>query len=492
MIDQKPTRSFPRSSSTGETDNLKAVSTSLLKMCTCCRESGGQVGRASAGKPTLQPDTSQGSFRHNLATPYQFVICDLRETHLRDGMRSLLLLIVIAAGLHATGAVLAEEIRDDQAHMDARSRHSLITSNPCSSSGKPPYPKPSGDADEYIVTNCNETNIQAALLQMNFNKRGSLYLYCRHHATIFTDETWQLAGGGKYRIVADGRIILNGGGLRQILSIGGAASVELYGIRFWQGMVKDRYGGGAVLSGWKSSLTVVDCVFRGNRAISEKIFGGGAAIRVLGGSVVIWYSLFEDNRASSGGAVQVTSGNVQIYNSAFRGNFAVGGTVSNILAASGGAVRSDRVSKSGPLPVVICGCDFEANSIVGKVNAGDAGGVIEIFGFAGQLPSNNQSASLIQTNFFRNGGSGQVSNVVFVHGAGKANFVDVGFFGNQATSETLGIGKKLGYLVTFTDVVFKYNSVRALTLNDAQCAMSNVTDNGEKIACDALLGVPCT
>lgn len=396
--------------------------------------------------------------------------------------------LIVGAVLYATRTVPSDELEDDHAYIDILSRQAT-TSDPCTLPRKPPYPRPSGGPHEYVVRTCFEGEIQQAIAEMNKNLRGTLFLYCERPTTLFLRRSLHLNRLGSYRIIGNGKIILNGRGTRPILSVGGDGRLELHRISFRDGRVTTTVGGGAVASFWRTKLIVVDCVFRGHRSTSTQAFGGGAAIRGLGGDVRIWSSIFTDNQASTGGAVHVTSGNLDVYNSEFRNNFVFGGLDDrSIKTGHGGAVRVDRVKKRGALPVVICGCDFENNGIITTGSTVDLGGALEVYTTSDHLPSSGDKAVLLQTSFIRNGRTGDATNIVMLHGAGKTRLVDVRFVGNYVSRQTLRIGSGPSYTATLNRVTFAYNrdDGRFFTLNLAQCRMNNVFKDGKRVYCNSI------
>ncbi len=97
--------------------------------------------------------------------------------------------------------------------------------------------------------------------------------------------------------------------------------------------------GGAILC-QGASPTLVDCVFRGNRAYA------GGAIALEESATQLIRCRFEENTASHGGAVMVFAGTVSLSDCAFIANTGTSGGALSCLAA----------------PLAITSCHFDANS----------------------------------------------------------------------------------------------------------------------------------
>jgi len=161
------------------------------------------------------------------------------------------------------------------------------------------------------------------------------------------------------------------------------------------------YPAGAAIHLSRSNVRVIDSDFRNNaltvpnsrrgmQSISER--AGGGAIRIRGGSLLIWDSSFTDNRALTGGAVHVTNSRLEIYGSLFRRNRARGGIDGPFSGSlnwnsEGGAVRIDR----SPAPVIVRNCNFLANQAQSFIDVPVPQSVVNFNN--GRFPGVNQSAS---------------------------------------------------------------------------------------------------
>jgi hypothetical protein len=85
-------------------------------------------------------------------------------------------------------------------------------------------------------------------------------------------------------------------------------------------------GEGGALFMRDGNLSVIDCIFEGNRAAPLGPDVGGGAIRLLGSKhgVVIVDSTFRDNHASNGGAVGCLFAELDVYDSVFENDSATG------------------------------------------------------------------------------------------------------------------------------------------------------------------------
>lgn len=403
-------------------------------------------------------------------------------------MKSLTATLVVLTLFCATVAKFAANSEVDQVSLDPSSHQGTQL---CTNTGKPGFPRPRQGQHNYVITNCVEGPIQAAIAEMNKNLRGTIFLQCSRPVTIVLRRSLRLARLGNYRIFGTGRrVTLSGGGRRPILWVGGGGRIEIQRVTFQQGRVADNVGGAAILSSWTTNMVIADCIFRRNRAFSSRAFGGGAAIRGLGGDVRIWNCIFADNRASTGGAVHVTSGNLRIFNSKFFDNFATGGRDDRgIVAGAGGGLRVDRALKSRPLPILICGCLFQRNDIQRPRNRnGDDGSAVEVYNDITHLPASMETVAVIKTTFLENGRRGGAGNVLMIHGAGKSRLTDVRLSRNRVIRQTLRIGSPSRWLTSLTRVSFERNGDggRFLTINRARCSMNNVRKDGVRVSCNSL------
>ncbi|MBN1771239.1 MAG: hypothetical protein JXB32_08270 [Deltaproteobacteria bacterium] len=171
-----------------------------------------------------------------------------------------------------------------------------------------------------------------------------------------------------------GRITLDGGGTTRLLHTDARVALAVRGLAFVHGNAAgddEVASGGAIRTGWLSTLAVFDCSFSDNAAADDGIEGGGAIYQSNGGALTVVRSTFERNRAISGGAIDNLLAPLTVVDSTF---------VDNASTAGGGAIYTDGGSEHhddalGGV-ISICGCRFERNESLGT------GGAVYLWAYA--------------------------------------------------------------------------------------------------------------
>ena len=164
-----------------------------------------------------------------------------------------------------------------------------------------------------------------------------------------------------------GRITLSGDGATRILYLDSAYDLETPRLtvqrltfedgRSVEGGDDTAVGGGAIYRDG-GSLTVNDCVFKGNRAPTPgQDIAGGAIYGFGGGETVIAGSTFEDNTASNGGAVGSLNSHLTVINSVFYQNSAEGTEGNPGNGGCGGAIYMDGTDEE----TYMCGVTIAEN-----------------------------------------------------------------------------------------------------------------------------------
>ncbi|GAA2448503.1 beta strand repeat-containing protein [Agromyces soli] len=183
---------------------------------------------------------------------------------------------------------------------------------------------------------------------------------------------------------SSGEAAIIGNGSTQLLSVdpevGGGVSVTLERLTFRGGRDAE-FGGGAIIAGSGEAaaldeLVIRDAVFRDNRSAAGSLAPGGA-VQVMGGSLTIEDSLFEQNTAgtAAGGAVYYEAfdspadQSFTITGSAFRDNTVV---AAGQLVNGGGAVAYDAKGAA----VEISGSTFSGNRVTTSDNSPTLGGAV--------------------------------------------------------------------------------------------------------------------
>ncbi|WP_205371012.1 choice-of-anchor Q domain-containing protein [Thermoleptolyngbya sp. PKUAC-SCTB121] len=174
-------------------------------------------------------------------------------------------------------------------------------------------------------------------------------------------------------------ITLSGNRSSRILQVGDNAKVTLRELTLRHGRVtgntEQSGGGGAILTGNSSELTVIRCRFQENAAgfggaiytgfrgrtlvqgstfiandgtLAQNERGGGAIGTKSGGVLTVRNSRFLRNRGINGGAINSLLGELTVENSIFRGNDSTPGASQRGVSGYGGAIYTDGANASGP------------------------------------------------------------------------------------------------------------------------------------------------
>ncbi|MBD0342010.1 MAG: hypothetical protein ICV61_14365, partial [Microcoleus sp. Co-bin12] len=191
--------------------------------------------------------------------------------------------------------------------------------------------------------------------------------------------------------------------------------------------------GGGIFTGFRSTTTVINCLFNGNdgsRAISTER-GGGAIATKSGGFLTIRNSEFSDNKGRLGGAVNSLLSSLRIENSKFIRNVAAGGVAGAVYV--GGANASGPNATPGPVGgnIIIRKSLFEGNT------AAEAGGAAYLFGYPSDRMLLEDSIFINNKAVDQGGAGGGVRQ-------GNADLTVINcFFGNN-TAQSHGGGLWLG------------------------------------------------
>ncbi|GAB4459889.1 MAG: hypothetical protein OHK0037_06110 [Elainellaceae cyanobacterium] len=174
-------------------------------------------------------------------------------------------------------------------------------------------------------------------------------------------------------------LALSGSRASRILQTSGSTQVTLRGLVFKHGRAagntEESGGGGAILTGSSSELTVIQCRFQENAAgfggaiytgfrgrtvvlgstfigndgtLANAERGGGAIATKSGGVLTVRNSRFLNNRGINGGAINSLLGQLTVENSVFRGNDSTPGASGQGTSGYGGAIYTDGANASGP------------------------------------------------------------------------------------------------------------------------------------------------
>jgi len=221
--------------------------------------------------------------------------------------------------------------------------------------------------------------------------------------------------------------------------------VNISGLTFKHG--KSDKGGAIINNGY---LTITDCKFTGNKAIS----GDGGAIYNSHGTGKVNYSTFTYNSAPNSAAILNSWGSLNLYKCTFKYNKATlgyGGAVQNYYGSLT-ATNSNFEANSGPQAGAILNDHGTAFNIIqskftgNKALTGYGGAIYNYYG-----PLNIQLSSFTGNRAYKRGGA-------VINGNSILNIYKCSFIGNKVT---LGYGGAISNsrgILKVSKSTFKYNS----------------------------------
>jgi hypothetical protein len=166
--------------------------------------------------------------------------------------------------------------------------------------------------------------------------------------------------------------------------------------------------GGAIYTGFRSSNTFSNTIFKNNDgSLDYSEHGGGAIATKSAGNLTVIDSIFTGNKGSNGGAINSLLGNLTVEGSTFRNNDSTTGGSNGRTQGFGGAIYTDGANASGtgygPGPIGgkirINNSRFEGNLAAGQ------GGALFLFAYNPDRIS-FENSTLINNRVKKNG-SGQ-------------------------------------------------------------------------------------
>jgi len=242
---------------------------------------------------------------------------------------------------------------------------------PATSCAVPGFPAPLGQSvvvGDGSAGSCTQEALRDALEQ-----GGDITFDCGP-GDVTIDVTSELGVPADTILDGAGRVTLDGGGTTRLLHTAARVAFAVMGLTFVNGnaaTAAEVQSGGAIRTGWLSTLNVFDCVFLDNVAASDGIEGGGAIYQSNGGALVVVRSTFERNQAISGGAIDNLLAPLTVVDSTFLENVSSGG--GGAIYTDGGSAHHD--DGVGGL-ISLCGCHFEANESLGT------GGAVYLWAYA--------------------------------------------------------------------------------------------------------------
>ncbi len=194
---------------------------------------------------------------------------------------------------------------------------------------------------------CTEAALRAAVEQggtITFNCGSAPHTITLSDEIRITSDT-VIDGGGTAQ---GGLMTLSGGGTSRIFSTDQEIGITLRNLTLTDGKSpgNGEYAGGALFTGWRTTLEIDNCIFENNDGTAGNLERGGGAITTDSeGSVTIRNSLFRNNRGANGGAINSLLSGFTLENTIFINNDSTSGADSAGKGA-GGAVYIDGASKN--------------------------------------------------------------------------------------------------------------------------------------------------
>ncbi|HRG48457.1 MAG TPA: hypothetical protein PLX69_21655 [Leptospiraceae bacterium] len=232
------------------------------------------------------------------------------------------------------------------------------SSSACPAKGSLSNPSPvSGATVTLSGANCTNTALQSAV-----TSGGNITLNCNSPIPITSEITVpsnvSVFITGTNGSGTGGKVVLDGGGASRIFFGNSSSTIIVKNLQFQNGKSKatvgtgstaaDKNAGGAILSGYKGTLTVIDSIFLNNAGgtvgtTSEE--GGGAIYSKSFGKLTIVNSYFQGNTGGLGGAINNLLSKLTIIDSTFKANSALVDTTSG--SGYGGAIYTDGAGLGG-------------------------------------------------------------------------------------------------------------------------------------------------
>ncbi len=193
---------------------------------------------------------------------------------------------------------------------------------------------------------CTEAALRDAVSKLNADG-GSLSFNCggADHTIALNNQLAIDKRGITFTIDGGARITLDGQNKTRVLFFGHDQTVTVKDIRIVNGRAASDSGGSrsanqgaGIYGGWNAVMTIEGVTFENNNATgSAEAWHGGGALRVEDSSnVTVIDSVFRNNRANAGGAINNLISILKIENSQFYDN-----TATDTRGAGGGAIYND-------------------------------------------------------------------------------------------------------------------------------------------------------
>ena len=209
------------------------------------------------------------------------------------------------------------------------------------------------------AASCTEANLRTALDAISAADGGGTVLFdCGAEVTItlseglFVDFPLMIDGGGA--------VTLSGGEAVRVIELDHYTDLTVQRLTIADGRAED--SGAGILHPWYGTLTAIQVAFENNRCTSQEGEIGGGAVFAGGLSSAIFSGCsFTGNEASNGGGILNRGTNLTVVDTVFRENRATSSADSGQFG-NGGGLYIDGMNYDEPEDFVMCGAFFESNS----------------------------------------------------------------------------------------------------------------------------------
>lgn len=300
---------------------------------------------------------------------------------------------------------------------------------------------------------CTEDALHAAVVQggmITFNCGDSPHTIAVSDEIVVAEDT-TIDGGGTAQ---GGLITLSGGQQTRVLRSENRVNLTVQNLTIRDGKEPgDDGSGGGIFGGWRSTLTVKNCIFENNDGTSGNQEHGGGAIFIKSEStLVVEDCLFRNNRGINGGAINNLLSSLTVERSVFEENDTTAGAGGEVTSGYGSAIYTDGASAHDGTTagtITIRDCVFRNN-----VGAGQGGAV---FTFVYPPDTVVIERSTFADNLLIPNAKGDALGGGLRHGNGELTLRDSTFVRNVARSQGGAFWTDGNHPATLTNVTFVEN-----------------------------------
>lgn len=302
---------------------------------------------------------------------------------------------------------------------------------------------------------CTEDALRTAVEQggtITFNCGSSPHTIPVNDEIVVSKDT-TIDGGGTQQ---GGLITLDGQGATRVLHTDQELSFTIKNLTIANGKESKKGSGGGLLTGWKNTLVVDNCIFENNDGTAgNQETGAGAIATDSDSNITIRNSLFRNNRGINGGALNNLLSELLVENSVFINNDSSPG--GKTAQGAGGAIYIDGASRPNDSKggtITIRDCVFQGNKA-----AREGGG---LYSWIYEPDKTYVERVVFDQNSVVRDSDGNAYGGGMRHGYGDLYMTDVTFSNNVSDAQGGGFWTNITkYDGILTNVTFVGNRVTA-------------------------------